>query len=380
MRRTLEHMCSHSVYLIFMFSVGRQKGMSWSWKIALTFPTIMSVIFCENCSFLYLQHDHTSQPSEASTALLLVMLGKVSLSLFLLQFRKQNFRESFLGYFCISLAFFDLVLLVTMSFISYFQNFMLLGVQFTEYHICLLTQIISFTYGILHYPVTFLAGLDYYFTITQTSRHFNLCQRLLYAGAVVFTWISVLCYILNFPGHTIGLDVNTYNPAYQCPFYISSQSYWLSLTILCILCLGLILCWSEIVDMVQSIKVISFEKETVFFFPYVAEYSPRDSAKHLLTRLLICFMGTWVPFVILQTLIVLLSAQIPAYIEMNVPWLYFVNSFLIGISCWARRQHIELLEEPWDVDPFVTWKFCFVPFNYQGANGAPKPSTKIVIC
>ncbi|XP_062987525.1 probable G-protein coupled receptor 160 isoform X2 [Elgaria multicarinata webbii] len=356
------------------------RGMSWSWKISLISLLIMGAVFYENSSFLYFQHGQTFQPSEASTALLLIMLGKVSLNLYLLRVTKQNHRGSFMGYFCISLAFFDFVLLVMMSFISYFQNFMLSGVRFTEYHICLLAQITAFTYGILHYPVTFLAGLDYYLTITKTSRYPNVCQRSLYTAAVVFMWILVLYYVLNFPGSSLGLDINHYNSAYQCPFYISSQSYWLSLGILILICLVLVLCWSEVVDMVQSIKLISFETETVLFFPYVPECHPRDCAKHLLTRLLICFIGTWAPFVFLQMLIVLCSSQIPAYIEMNVPWLYFVNSFLIGIACWANRQYIELTEESWDVDPFVSWKFCFVPFHGQGAKEFQKPITKVIIC
>ncbi|XP_042313460.1 probable G-protein coupled receptor 160 [Sceloporus undulatus] len=339
----------------------------------------MAAIFCENCSFLHLQHGRIFFVSEANGALVLIMLGKVLLNLYVLRVRKQTLRESFMSCFCISLAFFDLVLLVTMAFISYFQNFMLLGIHVTEYHICLLAQITALTYGILHYPVCFLAGLDYYITITQTSEYPNRCWRLLYAIVLLFIWILALCYVLNFPGSFVGLDANNYISVYQCPFYISSQSYWLSLGMLFIICLVLVLRWSDIVDMVQSIKLTYFERETVLFFPYVLECSPKDHAKHLLTRLLICFMGTWAPFFFLQTLVVLLGAQIPAYIEMNVPWLYFVNSFLIAITCWVRRQHIELKEEPWDVDPFVSWKFCFVPFSCQDVNEAQKPVTEIVV-
>ncbi|XP_067322432.1 probable G-protein coupled receptor 160 isoform X1 [Anolis sagrei] len=337
----------------------------------------MAAIFCEDYSFLRLQHGHIFPSSEASGALLLIMLGKVMLNLYVLRVKKQTLRESFLSYFCISLAFFDLLLLVTMAFISYFQNFMLWGTRFTEYHICLLAQIAALTYGILHYPVFLVAGLDYYITITQTSKSHNRCWTLLYTSAVVFTWILVLYYVLS--GSSTGLDAKNHVSNSRCPLSASSQSFWLSLGMLFIICLVLVFCWSDIVHMVLSITLISFERQTVFFFPYMTECSPKDHTKHLLTRLFICFMGTWAPFVFFQTLIVLLGAQIPAYIEMNVPWLYFVNSFLIAVMCWVRRQHIELKEESWDVDPFVSWKFCFVPFNYQDANETPKPVSEIVV-
>ncbi|KAJ6660976.1 hypothetical protein lerEdw1_016996 [Lerista edwardsae] len=337
-------------------------------------------VFCENNFLPFLQHGHVFQPSDASGVLLFIMMGKVLLNVFLLCVRRQNLHQSFMGYFCISLAILDLVLLVTISFISHFQNFMLLGVRLTKYHSCLLTQIIALTYGILHYPVSLVAGLDYYFTITQPLKSPDVCRRWLYTATVLFTWISALCYVLSLPGSAIGLDVDHYNSAYKCPFYISSQTYWLSLGMLMIMCLILILCWSEIVDTVHSVKVISYESETVLFFPYEPECSPRDCAKHLLARLLICFSGTWVPFVLLQILIVLLGAQIPAFIEMNVPWLYFVNSFLIAIAYWVRRRHIKVSEETWDVDPFVSWKFCVVPFNGQNTDKAQTSTSKTVIC
>lgn len=338
------------------------------------------MVFCENSYLPYLPHGHLFLPSDASGVLLLIMTGKVLLNVFLLCVRRQNLNQSFMGYFCVSLALLDLVLLLTMCFISHFQNFMLWGILFTKYHTCLLAQIIALTYGILHYPVSFVAGLDYYFTITQPLKSPDVCRRWLYTATVAFTWISALCYVLCLPGSAIGLDVSHYNPAYKCPFYISSQTYWLSLGMLVIMFLILILCWSEIVDTVQSVKIISYERETVLFFSYEPEGSSRDCAKHFLARLLICFISTWIPFVLLQMLVVLLGAQIPAFIEMNVPWLYFVNSFLIAIIYWMRRRQIKVTEETWDADPFVSWKFCLAPFICQHIDKVQRFSSKTVIC
>lgn len=338
-------------------------------------PVGMAVMFWENGSFLHFRYGHIFQPN---TALLLIMLGKVLLNLFLLRIRRQTLRGSFMVHFCTSLALLDLVLLTTMFFIFYFRDFMLLGVRFTTYHICLLAQIMAITYGVLHYPIALMAGLDYYLTVTKTTVS-NICRSSLYTIAVVLTWISAFCYVLTLPSNVIGLDKNSYDSGYQCPFYISSQSYFLSLGMLLILCAVFVLCWSEVRDMVQPIKLVLYKSETVLFFPHVPECSPRDCAKHFLTRLLVCFVGNWAPFVFLQMLIVLFDIQIPAYIEMNVPWLYFVNSFLLAGVYWIRRREIKLTEEVWGIDPFVNWKFCCVPFHSQNADEAQKPTGEIVI-
>ncbi|XP_048362368.1 probable G-protein coupled receptor 160 [Sphaerodactylus townsendi] len=338
----------------------------------------MAAAFWENWSFVHFRYGHIFQPPEPSRALLLIMLGKVLLNLFLLRVRRQTLRESFMVHFCISLALLDLVLLATMSFIFYFRDFMLLGIRFTTYHICLLGQIMALTYGVLHYPIALMAALDYYLIITRTSQLPKMCWRLLYTVIVVLTWISVLCYVLTLPSSTMGPDL--YSSEYQCPFYISSQSYWLSLGMLLIICLVFVVRWSEVKDMVQPIKLIWYRDEAVLFFPRVPECSPRDCAKHFLTRLLVCFLGNWAPFVLLQMLIVSLDVQIPAYIEMNVPWLYFVNSFLIAVVYWIRCRQMKLTEEVWDVDPFVSWKFCFVPSHSPNTDEAQKPTSEIVIC
>ncbi|XP_013912275.1 PREDICTED: probable G-protein coupled receptor 160 [Thamnophis sirtalis] len=352
--------------------------MIYFWKQLSSLQIIMAAII--SSLFLNFKDGHDVLPSEANGALLLVMLGKVSLNFFLLQARKNNHHQSFMSYFCISLAIFDLLLLGMMTLIFCNRNILIGEIRFTEYHICLLPQIISLVYGILHYPVFLIAGLDYCFTIAHTSNYKNKCWKALYTIAVILTWISALGYILNLRNSSLWLNINNDNYGHQCPFYISSQTYWLSLGMLTIICLVLVFCWSEILNMVQSTKLISFEGDSVLLFPYELEGSSRGHSKCLLARLLISFMGTWTPFVVLQMLIVLLNAKIPAHIEMNVPWLYFVNSFLIGIACWVRGQDIVFPEDSWDVDPFVSWKFCFIPFSFPNTEKAVKPDSEITIC
>lgn len=131
--------------------------------------------------------------------------------------------------------------------------------------------------------------------------------------------------------------------------------------------------------MLLSARLLSFSSQPVLIFSYVPNNNNNTCFKRqLLSRLLLCFLGTWAPFVVLQVVVLLLGVQIPAYVEMNVPWLYFINSFLLAAAYWCRCHDVELTEEGWCTDPFVSWKFCFMPFNNESTEPADKPGT--VIC
>ncbi|NXX11403.1 GP160 protein, partial [Podargus strigoides] len=340
----------------------------------------MAAILCENCSGQYHHYTQVHQPLEISCMLLLIMLGKVFLNFFMLQVKQKDVKVSFMGYFCVSLALLDFILLTSLFFIFYFEDFALWGVRFTKkYHVCLFTQIISLTYGVLHYPVYLVAGLDYYMTIAQTSQFPKSSQRLLYVFAVAVIWILGFFCILRVPAIYEELEIQNRFSPYQCPLYASVQSYSVSCAVALLTGTALVACWKEVIAMLLSVRLVSFASQPVLMFTYVSN-NTTCSKWQLLTRLLICFLGTWAPFVVLQVIILFLGARIPAYVEMNVPWLYFINSFLIAVAYWCRCHDVELTEEMWSTDPFISWKFCFMPFNNENTEPADKPGTVIVIC
>ncbi|NWR70183.1 GP160 protein, partial [Centropus unirufus] len=339
----------------------------------------MAAILCENCSGQYYT-PVSHQPLEMSCMLLLVMLGKVFLDFFMLQVKQKNVKVSFMGYFCVSLALLDFALLMSISFIFYFEDFALWGVRFTKYHICLFTQVTSLIYGILHYPVYLVAGLDYYLTISQTSHCPKRGQRVLYVFAVLLIWISGGFCILKAPAVYDELESQNHFSPDQCPLYASVQSYSVSCAMVLLTCTALTACWKEVKTMLLSARVVSFASQPALMFSYASNNNGTCFKWQLLPRLLICFLGTWAPFVVFQIILLFLGARIPAYMEMNVPWLYFINSFLIALAYWCRCHDIELTEEMRSTDPFVSWKFCFVPFNNENTEPADKPSTVIVIC
>lgn len=339
----------------------------------------MAARLCENYSG---QHHctHISQPLDMSYMLVLIMLGKVFLDFFMLQIKPKPVKVSFMGYFCISVALLDFTLLLSICFIFCFEDFALWGVRFTKYHICLFTQITSLTYGILHYPVYLVAALDYYTTISQTSQFPKRGQKLLYAFAVAVIWISGFFCTLKVPAVSEELEIHNSVSPYQCPLSGSLQSYSVSCAMVLLLGTALLARWKEVTTMLLSARLLSFSSQPVLMFSYVPNNTNNACFKwQLLSRLLLCFLGTWAPFVVLQVVVLFLGVQIPAYVEMNVPWLYFINSFLLAAAYWCRCHEVELTEV-WCTDPFVSWKFCFMPFNNESTEPADKPGAVIVLC
>lgn len=337
----------------------------------------MTALSSENCSSQYQLHP-TNQLLDSNCLLLLIILGKILLNVLTLGMRRKNTYQNFMEYFCISLAFIDLLLLVNISIIFYFKDFVLLGIRVTKYHICLFTQIVSFTYGFLHYPVFLIACIDYYLSFSKTNLPFK-CQKLFYFFTVVLIWISVFAYVLG--DAAIYQKLKTQNVySYHCPFYISFQSYWLSFSMVVILLMAFIASWSEVVTLVQAIRIASYMNETVLYFPFSSHSSYTvTSKKALLPKFIVCFLGTWLPFVLLQITILLFKVEIPAYIEMNIPWLYFVNSFLIATACWLNCHKLHLRDTALPVDPFVNWKCCFIPLAIHNLEQMEKPIS-IIVC
>ncbi|XP_017652880.1 probable G-protein coupled receptor 160 [Nannospalax galili] len=338
----------------------------------------MTALSPENCSSQHWVHP-SKQPPDVNCVLFLIVLGKILLNILTLGMKRKSIHQSFMEYFCMSLALADLFLLVNISILSYFRDFVLLGIRFTKYHICLLTQIVSFTYGFLHYPVFLIACVDHCFNLSKTTKLPSKCQKLFYFLTVILLWTAVLAYVLGDPA--IAQSMKSHSVYfYQCPSYVSIQSYWLSWSMLTVLLVALLVSWSEVITLIQAVRIASYMNETILYFPF-SPYSGDtvSSRKILSSKLLVCFLGTWLPFVVLQVLTLSLGARVPAYIEMNVPWLYFVNSFLVAAVYWCSCHKLYLSKITLPKDPFVNWKCCFVPFTIHGREQMERPAS-VIIC
>ncbi|XP_069829920.1 probable G-protein coupled receptor 160 [Dendropsophus ebraccatus] len=330
----------------------------------------MSVSVTENTSGLDTMNGHEvpltdSSGLEPSCLLVLIISGKVVLNIFIFGARARNVSANLVGYCCISLAIVDFMLLFAIAAIHYFQDFTVLGFRFTSYHICLFTQIISHTYGILHLPFFLASGLDYYLTVVKSIHSPCGYSGLVYAACVLLLWTGAFAYVLLSPIGSPELD--TGQSTYHCNLYISSQSFYLSTFLVCTVFLALAFFCSEIVTILKSLKVTTYAKNTVVLFSFPqGDIWPVQGRKRFVAALLFSFLGTWAPFVVLQIILLVLCAHIPGYMDLNVPWLYFMNSFLIGVSFGLTYPDLQMTEKTFSRDPFIGWKYCILPFMNSG--------------
>ncbi|XP_063775672.1 probable G-protein coupled receptor 160 isoform X2 [Pseudophryne corroboree] len=298
---------------------------------------------------------------EPSCILILLLTGKVLLNIFIFWARHKNLSASFLGYSCIALAGTDFALLFAISAIHYFQDVTVLGVRFTSYHICLFTQIISRTYALLHIPIFLVSGVDYYFTIVKSKKILWIWPGLLYTICVFLLWTGAFTYVLLSHYESIVLDSEP--PIDKCELYISSQSFFLSLAFTITILLVFAFCCFEVVTLIKSLKVISYGKSTVVLLSFPpGDKWPVQGKRYFTAALLFSFLGSWTPFLVLQIFIFVLCANIPGYMDMNVPWLYYMNSFLIGVAFGLKYPTLQVTENTFSTDPFIGWKYCILPF------------------
>ncbi|OCT56524.1 probable G-protein coupled receptor 160 [Xenopus laevis] len=308
---------------------------------------------------VFLKPDMDIQLHEPSCILILILTGKIIINIFIFGSRHRKVCTSFLGCFCVSLGVLDFALLVIILVIHYLQDFAVCSMRFTKYHICLFTQIISHAYGILHYPVLLTAGLDYYNTVVKSIHLPRFCLGFLHVILTLLLWTVALSFALysSVPPPISGPGLSSY----QCTFYVSSQTYYLSAAVVCAIVFILVMCCFEAVALIKSMKLISFTNKTVLLFSCGDEW-PVQGTICLYTALVLSFLGTWAPFVLRQIILLILCAPIPGYMDMNEAWLYFMNSFLVGLAYVLKYPHIDPTRETFSIDPFISWKYCILPF------------------
>ncbi|XP_078060771.1 putative G-protein coupled receptor 160 [Mustelus asterias] len=317
----------------------------------------MEAAICENCikidASLYFY-----QVIDGRSLLLVILFAKVVLNLLIL-IAKRNILQSFIGYFCISMSLMDLALFVNVLMVSFFKTYMILGTQVSNHHICLFLQVFSSIYSVLHLPIFFLSGLDYYLNLSDLPKPASTFRKMLYIFTVMLLWLGAIAYVFDIHSLHPSLKAILYYYLFQCEVTISCQSRFLSVMILLTVLFVTIYCWSGLSSLIRSLRVISYVEEIVVLCSHSNMCLQSHSfKKQLLTNVTMCFLLSWSPFILLQLAVVLIWAPLPAYMDLNVPWLCFINSFLIGAVYWLRYSEISQDAISSFPDSFCHWRFC----------------------
>ncbi|XP_051554472.1 probable G-protein coupled receptor 160 [Myxocyprinus asiaticus] len=291
-------------------------------------------------------------------SLLLELWLKSVLNWMVVVIQRHYMIRSFSGFFCISLALIDTLLGCVLTAIFHLEDVNIAGWRLTGYHICLLTQITCFIYGVLHWPVFLLVGLDNIWTLSPNSAHKPWTKSLTYTVGVCLIWILAAVYVFWF------LDVSLLvgDEKNHCRLFSSPQSAQL---------------FNALVLTVTCIVLYSYspcEKWRIQLFLYSTK-GTQQTCSVCLRQIMFTFISTWASFLILMTILPLIPTEMHAHLQMNVVWLCFLNSFSVAMALCVHSFAWNAKNSDSITDGFCSWSFCFT-YEAEGWNyGQQKDKT-----
>ncbi|XP_062386531.1 probable G-protein coupled receptor 160 [Sardina pilchardus] len=258
---------------------------------------------------------------------------------------------SFMGTFCASLTLVDTLFTIVELSIYRLQDFSLFGVRFTTHHICLLVQIGGFIYSALQWPVLFAAGLDHYGSFPVGSKQTSQNLKLNYAACAVVLWAAALLYVFLVAGCHPVVEDSPHLLLDHCPTQSNGTSSQISIALL--MTVGCIRLYARM--MVGKDKAMEEANRR----PVQKSQNCDHSRVHILEQALITFTKTWAAFLILMVVILIWQIDVPSHLMMNVPWLSFLNSFLISVSLCTHYQKLNANKILTFTDGFCQWNFAF---------------------
>ncbi|XP_048845905.1 probable G-protein coupled receptor 160 [Brienomyrus brachyistius] len=291
-------------------------------------------------------------------SLVLVLNGKCLLNWAVVGLQRRHMGQSLLGLLCVSLALVDTFLAAGTSAIYLLEDVSVLSLRLTSHHICLLVQTACFTYGLMHWPVFFIIGLDHFWNLSHRPRPLHWARKLGYAVGVGLMWTTALLYVTLVSQFYLEVQEEPYLLLSSCQVFQSPQSTQVSVVLLITLACALINSVPGFqAPVFTEIKVPPGHIGSVLVEPQCM--SPRAilSRKQVLGLILHGFLSTWAPYVLLQAAVLVLRVNIPAYMDLNVPWLCFLNSFLISVALWGYTRDLCHEERVMFTDGFCHWDF-----------------------
>lgn len=278
-------------------------------------------------------------------SILLGLGGKCLLNWTLVFLQGNHIYKSFLGVFSVSLAVVDTTLTISVTTLHiHADGCVLLGMQLTRYHVCLLVQILGQVYSALQWPVVVLAGFDHFCSVTRRFRPTTARVRLFFCVFMTISlWFLTALYIFLSDFIPVLEDVS-YNQIHRCWVFNTYQI--LQVSVLLLVTLGCAALHAEC-------STGSLQN------PPLKDRSRIQCRRSVVHQTVHVFLNTWGLFLVFLAVLHLLSTGIPAYLGLNAAWLCFLNSLLIAVVlcvvCPASRLAEGLAVVP--PDSFCEWRF-----------------------
>lgn len=349
-----------------MGSSGQSEVTQWMCLLSLH-PFNQEIFFHSQLIVLWLGGSHWSNlhppllnpppsPHTMNISILSILLGlglKSLLNWALVLLQRGHIRRTFIGVFGVSLALSDTALTLAATALHLQGDCFLMGLHLTRHHVCLMVQIIGQVYAALQWPVVVVAGLDHFYTVSQRSQHVVMRVPTVTRSFVTcLLWSAALIYVFRLSDFDPILENVSFDELHQCYIFHMPQILQVSMVLLLtVACAVLQLRTGRTLSFCGP-RFLPIEDQTT-------DQSETLSRRDIVHQALQIFLNTWTVFLLFLALLLLLPVGIPTYLGLNVPWLCFLNSLLIGVVLCAICPGSQLAQGLATIPPdsFCDWRF-----------------------
>ncbi|KAG5838676.1 hypothetical protein ANANG_G00226130 [Anguilla anguilla] len=281
---------------------------------------------------------------------LAIMVFKVWLNACCLAFCGRSLRRSLVGVCGISLCLADALLLAAMA-----GSWALRGRVGASASLCFAMSHASTVYSLLPVPFLLLGALDYAGSLVHgghSGRPLTPGRALCYCTQVLSVWALAGLYSYRCTiSQAIRVSEQEQTELVCMVQYSSVVTYFCTGLCLAVPCVLLFYCHRE----PRLFKAVLACPRQCVCAPLPAPwrkvpFGPAPLRGHreaqqegrpdvpLLLSLTLGFAWTWAPYLVLNTVAMLLNMAVPSHLTVNVMWLLCANSLLTGATLWYRRK------------------------------------------
>ncbi|KAM6948225.1 putative G-protein coupled receptor 160 [Aplochiton taeniatus] len=282
-------------------------------------------------------------------SILLGLCGKCLLNWAIVLHQRKNILRSFIGVLSLSLSLIDTLMTLSVTTLHIQRDAKLMGIRVTRHHICMSLQIVGQTYNALHWPVLVLACLDHNWALSRRLESGSIrAAQLINLVSVSVLWTGAILYVFLFSGFLPVLGEDNPSLLHQCWLFSST---WILVTMVLYL---IVVC---------AVLYVGFSTHRGRDLRRLTRNLMKTQTEIKYGRVqqvLGVWLSNWAVFLVFICICLMVPVEIPAHLGLNVPWLCFLNSFLIGVASCSSATVSQTTETPGlsTIDSFCDWELC----------------------
>ncbi|XP_020784796.1 probable G-protein coupled receptor 160 [Boleophthalmus pectinirostris] len=277
--------------------------------------------------------------------------GKCVLNWALVFFQKNHILRSFLCIFSLSVSVVDTILTLFVTVIHLLQDFSVLSWRLTQYHVCLLVQVLGYIYSAQHFFILVLTLLENLYVVLRRSQNVMWTPTwIFHLFLTLIVWLCSTLYVFKvsniYPFLEDAAPFQTNNCWVSSSSVISEVATFVFYLLICFIV------WHSLKHGIQHSKNLN---SLITIKPQIL------TRLSFISKVVWIFLGTWSLFLIFLVLHVVLLVEMPSYLGLNCAWFCFINSLLIALALCIVYPSSELAQGLAAVPPdsFCKWKRRF---------------------